>query len=169
MQHSTQIARIAARTLLRTRSLRFGCFLSADGEVDTQPLIARALSRRSQIWLPCLGQPKLRFRRYAEGMQLRTGDFGILEPTCGEVRRAADLDVIFMPLVAFDASGNRLGMGGGYYDRSLASLRHHSCYKRPRLIGIAFQLQQVPELQSCRWDIPLDGVLTEAGLRNFDR
>jgi len=166
---SLRLARAAAKTILLRRARSFACFLSADGEVDTHPLIARVRARLGQIWLPCLGQAKLRFRRFDAATKLRKGEFGMLEPASGRMRDILSLDVVFMPLVAFDDQGNRLGMGGGYYDRSLAILRGRCRYRRPLLIGIAFDLQQVAALRTCAWDIPLHGVLTESGLTRFKR
>jgi 5-formyltetrahydrofolate cyclo-ligase len=74
---------------------------------------------------------------------------------------------VLAPLVAFDRSGNRLGMGGGYYDRSFAYLRHRVHWRRPRLIGYAYGFQEVQALERAHWDVPLSGVVTELGLRLF--
>lgn len=77
------------------------------------------------------------------------------------------LDLIILPLVAFDLSGNRLGMGGGFYDRTL-SFKHQRCHwKGPKLIGIAHELQRVDLLPVNDWDIPLDAVITEQKLYQF--
>ena len=73
-----------------------------------------------------------------------------------------------MPLVAFDMRGNRLGMGGGYYDRTFAYLLNRRRWRRPILIGVAYEFQGVDSLTTRPWDIPLHGVATEAGLRIFD-
>lgn len=164
---SSAVARHAARTTLLTRRRHYGCFLSADGEVDTTALIARVLERGKTIWLPCLGQPTLRFRPYQPGMPMRTGDFGILEPAAGPFLTIRQLDAVFMPLVGFDEVGNRLGMGGGYYDRSLAFKRSSRAAMGPHLIGVALELQRVPSLRAHWWDIPLDAVITERGLQRF--
>ncbi len=80
---------------------------------------------------------------------------------------AQELDLVFLPLVAFDRVGHRVGMGGGYYDRTFAFVQqmHH----KPILIGLAYEMQQVDGLPFCTWDIPLDGVLTEKQLRLFQK
>jgi 5-formyltetrahydrofolate cyclo-ligase len=72
-----------------------------------------------------------------------------------------------MPLVAFDEQGNRLGMGGGFYDRTLAYLRQREQWRRPLLIGLAHECQKVPSLESQRWDIPLDAIFTEAAVYSW--
>jgi 5-formyltetrahydrofolate cyclo-ligase len=84
-------------------------------------------------------------------------------------RRAGQLDLILMPLVGFDEHGNRLGMGGGFYDRSLAFRRTRRHWRKPLLIGVAFELQRCPPLPTAAWDVPLDGIVTEHGLRLFNR
>jgi len=74
------------------------------------------------------------------------------------------LDLILLPLVAFDKSGHRLGMGGGYYDRTLAFLAHRRLWRKPHLLGTAYQFQQLETLPTQPWDIPLDGIATEQGV-----
>jgi 5-formyltetrahydrofolate cyclo-ligase len=77
------------------------------------------------------------------------------------------LDLILTPLVAFDDQGNRLGMGGGFYDRTLAYLGRRKHWKKPRLIGTAHAFQQVARLPHESWDVPLHGVVTEKALLSF--
>ncbi len=71
------------------------------------------------------------------------------------------LDLLLLPLVGFDADGHRLGMGGGFYDRTLAALRPPRCGQRPRLVGIAHDCQRLIQIVPRPWDIPLDAVVTE--------
>lgn len=150
---------------------KIALFFSADGELDTAPLI-RALRRRKgvQLFLPVLMHPPfpapMRFARWDPGTPLRPNRYGIPEPADRRYTLSGcDLDVVIVPLVAFDQQGNRLGMGGGYYDRTFAPCRSRS--RRPLLIGWAHALQEVPELPARPWDIPLDGVVTEQGIRRF--
>jgi 5-formyltetrahydrofolate cyclo-ligase len=100
---------------------------------------------------------------------MRNGDFGIVEPATGPYLTIRQLDAVFMPLVGFDEAGNRLGMGGGYYDRSLAFMRARGAVTGPRLIGLALELQRVAELRTQWWDIPLHAVVTERGVQRFTR
>ena len=72
-----------------------------------------------------------------------------------------DLDLVLVPLVAFDDRGNRLGMGGGYYDQTFAFLSQRQHYRRPTLLGVAYEFQRLVALPVQAWDIPLDGVATE--------
>ena len=71
------------------------------------------------------------------------------------------MDIIFVPLVAFDRNGNRLGMGGGFYDRALAFTQNSTNLSRPLLLGLAHHFQEVERLTSKKWDIPLNGILTD--------
>ena len=104
---------------------------------------------------------------YAADSTLQRDYFGIPEPI---VRpryqlRARDLDCVLLPLVAFDAQGFRLGMGGGYYDSSFAFLGQPPQRSKPRLIGLAYGFQYIQQLPRDPWDITLDGVVTEQGLQ----
>ena len=93
---------------------------------------------------------------------MRPNRFGILEPYVSQ-RVCLDptrLDWIFVPLVAFDSLGHRLGMGGGYYDASLAVLRLRTHWHKPRLVGLAYEFQRIDHLAEDKWDVPLHGVLT---------
>lgn len=81
--------------------------------------------------------------------------------------RVQNLDLLFIPLLGFDSHGFRLGMGGGYYDASLAHLNRVRSWRRPRVIGVAFSTQEVERLPNDPWDIPMDAVLTEREYRVF--
>jgi 5-formyltetrahydrofolate cyclo-ligase len=111
----------------------------------------------------------MRFVRHTRAARLQRNPFGILEPR----HRPADaiaplqLDVIFVPLLAFDDSGWRLGSGAGFYDRCLRHLHAERHWRRPKLIGIAYEFQRAAQLQPQRWDIPLDGVITEQCFRRL--
>ncbi|NKC16832.1 MAG: 5-formyltetrahydrofolate cyclo-ligase [Gammaproteobacteria bacterium] len=174
-----RVAVIAATQLVRRRFKTFACFLSADGEIDTYPLMAMLGKHGCTVWLPCLGRPPLpfntrrsntlRFKQWRAGIPLRRGAFGIMEPATGPrtERAVKTLDVIFTPLVAYDSDGNRLGMGGGYYDRTFAFRRFRRYWRKPLLVGLAFSAQEVAQLRNEPWDVPLDAVLTQKGYRLF--
>ena len=108
-------------------------------------------------------QRRLAFYRYTPATPIRTNRYGIAEPDphAATFVATAILDAVLLPLVAFDARGHRLGMGGGYYDASLAA--------RPRAlrIGLAHAVQFCPALPARDWDVPLDAVLTERGGFSF--
>ncbi len=140
-------------------------YLPNDGEVDLRPFSQNSQSSASSLRLAlpvlhpfCKGH--LLFLHYHTNTAMQTNRFGIEEPAldCTGVIPVAELDVILMPLVGFDADGNRLGMGGGFYDRTLA--QRHRWPARPALIGIAHDCQQVESLPVASWDVPLDAIVT---------
>jgi 5-formyltetrahydrofolate cyclo-ligase len=162
--------RIVARSALFRRSRHIGFFLANDGELDPHWLLQRAWHMGKTCYLPVI-TPRctLWFARYSPGDPLIANRFGIPEPARSDVAlvSARLLDLIFTPLVAFDDQGHRLGMGSGFYDRSLAFLRHRHTWHKPRLLGIAHELQHLAALQPATWDVPLDGVATDRNLYLF--
>ncbi|MFB3087409.1 MAG: 5-formyltetrahydrofolate cyclo-ligase, partial [Acidiferrobacterales bacterium] len=103
------------------------------------------------------------FAPAAPGTVLVANHFGILEPAAGrrDLVRAQKLDLILLPLVGFDPRGNRLGVGAGFYDRTLAILRHRKHWRKPHLIGLAHDLQRIDQLDSDPWDIALQAIVTD--------
>lgn len=167
--------RIANRLALDPRyrrSRRIAAYLAVNGEIDCAPLIHTALAHGKQIFLPCIqADGHMRFKRWTPGTPMLRNRFGILEP---HARARAylppqALDMVLMPLVGFDPRGNRLGMGGGYYDRTFAWLRHRPRPRNPRLIGLAHDFQLVRRLSRAYWDVPLDGAVTPSRTVRFFR
>jgi len=159
-----------ARGLLRLRafsnSRKIAVYHPSDGEIDPLVAIDLAWGMRKSIYLPMLypGRNRvIRFSPYTESTLLRTNRFGIAEVPLpwGRCLSPMELDLILLPLVAFDMHGGRIGMGGGFYDRSLAYLKLRGQWRRPRLIGLAHELQRVGRIELEHWDIPLDGILTD--------
>ena len=140
--------------------------------MDPLPLIESALSSNKKIYLPVLRpRPKrsLWFAEFRPGDRLLPNRFGIDEP---DIKRRHPtppwaLDLILLPLVAFDNKGNRLGMGGGFYDRTLAYLRHRKYWHKPLLVGMAHECQKLSHVKKQPWDIPLNGIITETGVSFF--
>lgn len=163
-----------ARTLLRTHIFRsanhIGCYFANDGEIDLASLAQRACVMGKLIYMPVVDDGgTLRFARYRPGDDLCVNRFGIPEPRTRTLFPPRLLDLVLAPLVAFDSAGNRLGMGGGYYDRTLAFLRHRRHWLRPRMIGVAHECQRVACLPAQPWDVPLHGVVTDRGFSVFER
>ena len=140
-------------------------YVAADGEIDPTPLLEWALTLGKQVYLPVLRDgDHLLFGRYRRGQRMRRNRFGIPEPT-GERRPPWALALVLLPLVGFDRSGGRLGMGGGFYDRSFAFLLKGK-HRSPRLLGLAHHFQQVEQLPREPWDVPLAAVVTDRGWVN---
>ena len=131
-------------------------------ELDCQPILVKLMDSNQTVVLPVVVGPEqpLDLRIWEQGASLYESGFGTLAPS--ELAPKAEPDIVIMPLLGFDSRGTRLGYGGGYYDRTLASMT-----KKPRLIGLAFAAQELDRIPREPHDMPLDAVVTEAGVRHF--
>jgi 5-formyltetrahydrofolate cyclo-ligase len=159
--------RVAALPVFAT-SQHIAAYIAIDGEMDPTPLLAQVTALGKQIYLPVLtadSQRPMVFAPYGTDTKLKPNRFKILEPDVSPAqwRNGEHLDLVLAPLVAFDASGNRLGMGGGFYDRTFA-FRRDTASPWPYLLGMAYELQKVDALERQPWDIALDGIATECAL-----
>jgi len=140
-------------------------FLPIRSEVDPRPLMAHLRDRSARLCVPViLDKRTIIFRELVRGAELVPGTFGTFAP--GPDAAELDPEIMLMPLAAFDAAGHRIGYGGGYYDRAIHRL--HQKGLRPKLIGIAFDCQEVASVPIEPHDIRLDAVLTESGYRPFE-
>lgn len=160
---ANSLARQLGRSLRVRRARSVACYLANDGEMDLGPTMKLLQRRGHRVLLPVLHGEKLWFLPYDKGTPLAPNRFGIGEPDVAVHARcrARDLDLVLMPLVAFDTAGNRLGMGGGFYDRTFSYLRSRTVWAKPLLIGIAYEFQRLPSIPPQSWDVPLHGVATE--------
>jgi 5-formyltetrahydrofolate cyclo-ligase len=133
-------------------------------ELDCGPILARLLDAGQRVLLPVvIGSDRpLDWRVWEQHSPLSEAGFGTFAPS--ELAPRAMPDLVLLPMLGFDAKGTRLGYGGGYYDRTLASLE-----RKPRLIGLAFAAQELPEIPRHAHDMPLDAVITEQGVRFFEQ
>ncbi|WP_313315765.1 5-formyltetrahydrofolate cyclo-ligase [Stutzerimonas nitrititolerans] len=148
----------------RARHIAF--YLPNDGEIDPRPLLRAAQKMGKATYLPQLKSwPRTRmvFQRIEPGERLRPNRFGIDEPRVSTARQRPvwALDLILMPLVGFDEHGGRLGMGGGFYDRSLAYRSMRKKSHKPTLLGLAHECQKVDRLTLASWDVTLHATVTE--------
>ncbi|MEY3220704.1 MAG: hypothetical protein RIT27_2061 [Pseudomonadota bacterium] len=152
--------------LLR-RFKRVALYWTTDNEISLLPLLKYLSKHHRKIYLPILLGKKMYFMRYKIGQPLKKNRFNIPEPN-GRFQPIYPtvLDSVLMPLVAFDQQGNRLGMGGGFYDRYFEYL-HYRRNKKPILWGVAYEWQRVEHLNTQWWDIPLQGVITDKGIYRF--
>lgn len=173
-ERAAERAAIHLGGIRRFRSAKhIAVYLASDGEINTWPVIERCWEFGKTVYLPVLrhlGGDRLWFIPFHADTALTLNRFGIPEPAPQprEQYDARDLDLVVMPLVGFDVLGNRLGMGGGFYDRSLAFLRHRRSWIKPRLIGLAHELQRVDVLGREEWDVPLDAVVTDGTVYRFE-
>jgi 5-formyltetrahydrofolate cyclo-ligase len=133
-------------------------------EVDVRPLMFALRDKGARLCLPAiLDKTTMIFRELVRGDQLVDMGFGMAGP--GEHNNVLEPSVMLVPLAAFDSRGHRIGYGAGYYDRAIAKLEAKG--RRPRLIGIAFDCQEVPLVPDEPHDVTIPQVLTESGLRRF--
>ena len=139
---------------------RIALYLAADGEIDTAPLAALARKQQKILYLPTiLTDDSLRFTRWQQGVTLEANRYGIPEPPATADSAPADqLDLIVLPLVGWDRTGGRLGMGGGFYDKTLEGVSGTT------LLGLGHACQELEKVPLQAWDVRLDFVATDAAL-----
>lgn len=169
-----QFVRLLGGTYRLRPQQRIAVYFAYGHEADLRNVIDVARRRGCLLYLPVITDfrhSRMRFVRYRTDSVMRVNRYGIAEPDPrhAEVIPVRELDLILLPLVAFDERGWRLGSGAGFYDRALHHLREGRRWRRPKLIGVGYECQRVAHLQPDRWDVPLDGMLTERGLRFFAR
>ncbi len=149
-------------------SKRVGAFQSFDGEADPMGLMKDAIEQKKQVYVPVIiGKAKpLKFAPWHPDVEFKPNRFGIDEP----VAEPADwidgrqLDFVVTPLVAFDESCNRIGVGGGFYDRTFGFLNEPREENSVMLVGFAFELQKLDSIEPQSWDVQLDAVVTQSGV-----
>jgi 5-formyltetrahydrofolate cyclo-ligase len=166
-QECERVARIVARKLgaldLLRHGERVGIYAPMRGEIPTGALVRLASERGCLLYLPRITSERARRMTFAPMRgPWRRSSYGILEPTrlAGSLS-ARWMDILIVPLVAFDAAGTRIGGGTGYYDRALGHLRLRHSWRKPKTVGVAFDLQRVPAIGRQPWDVPLDLIVTE--------
>jgi 5-formyltetrahydrofolate cyclo-ligase len=168
-------SRLAAKAVAGLPMFRAGkriaLYLPFDGETDTAALIAAARRRGARVFVPVIVDRRhSRIRFYPLDGKTRRGVFGIAVPRrLGPSPSPRWLDLIVIPLVGVDTAGRRLGMGGGFYDRALEFRRRRRYWPGPHLVGLAFDCQLTESTFAEPWDMSLDSLATESGLRHYTR
>lgn len=161
-----------ARTLPALQHARcIAAYIAHRGEMSCEPIIEWALGRSVNVLLPVVVGRHMRFAPFDPREALVSNRWGILEPEWrpGSWVSARRPNVVVLPLVAFDSGGNRLGQGGGYYDRVFAFRNTAQNWRRPLLVGVAYDFQHVGQLDAKPTDVPLDAVITERRIHEFQR
>jgi len=170
-QHAEQLTERLLNHNAFVSSQHIAVYLANDGEIDPVHIIEQAWELGKQVYLPALSahENSLLFAPYEKNSSMCRNQFGIDEPNSSPEHwlKAEHMDLILLPLVAFDKQGNRMGMGGGFYDRSLANIREQK--KSIQLIGLAHEVQKTLQLEAESWDIPLDAIATEDRLYVADK
>ncbi len=155
-------------------SQHIALYLAQDGEIDPCLVIEDAWSKNKNIYLPVVdsqGSHTMTFYIHRKDTVMVNNQYGIPEPDSSRYPDypAWSLDMVLLPLTGFDASGNRMGMGGGYYDRTFSFLQSKTTTSdkakdeqcNPLLIGLAHECQRVSQIPVECWDIPLAGIITD--------
>ncbi|EXA91139.1 5-formyltetrahydrofolate cyclo-ligase [Acinetobacter sp. 723929] len=152
-------------------SKKIGLYLHAFGEVHTDLIIKLCFQKNKQVYLPmiCSINQRLVWVRISKNQYVNRRfshhPLGMKEPMATRGKHVSKLDLLLMPLLACDQYGTRIGMGGGYYDRTLASAKH-----KPYRLGMAHQFQFIGHtLKRQSWDQPLDALLTPQHIYYFKR
>jgi 5-formyltetrahydrofolate cyclo-ligase len=143
-------------------------YLANNGELDLQPFIHWSWQQNKHIYLPIIhpfSKGHLLFLHYENNSPMVNNRYNIKEPKLDvrNIKPIQQLDIILTPLVAFDHTGARIGMGGGYYDRTLAKWYEHYAQNKqykPSIIGVAHDCQQITKVPNEAWDIPLPKIIT---------
>ena len=165
-QAALAVARNVDRALQLKAGARIALYASVPSELDTTPLIELARRRGCRIYLPRIDRRRCsrRMRFIEMHGAMRRNRLGIDEPEGAAMIGARWLDLVFLPLVGFDAQGLRLGTGGGFYDRAFAFRRFRAAWHAPRLVGLAYAFQQVARIEPAAHDVLMDAVITDEGI-----
>jgi 5-formyltetrahydrofolate cyclo-ligase len=161
-----RVAQHFANHPLFHRSQHIAFYLATGGELDPSVLLQLALQQQKTCYLPVLHPlmlNRLWFMPYVPGDELCLNRFGMWQPRIHTKQLFPPwaLQLVLTPLVAFDPQGHRVGMGGGFYDRTFAFLKRPRHRSHPYLVGLAYEFQKINELLPNSWDVPLQGIITE--------
>lgn len=145
------------------QSQTIAAYISINLEVNPKAIIEKIWENHKQCYLPILQEKQLVFGIYEQNTPLKNNRFNIPEPplSSGFTINARDLDLVLMPLLGFTIKGERLGMGGGFYDRSFNFLLKKIRPTKPYLIGLAYEWQKMEAFDTSSWDVPLNAIITE--------
>ncbi len=160
---AVDIANLVASQPFFEQSKNIALYLASDGEIIPEMIADKIWQLGKTCFLPVLDSvdpKKMHFQRYTADTLLSDNRFGIPEPVFNpnDVVPVEQLDLVLMPLTGFDEQGNRLGMGGGFYDRAFSFVK---AGEKPWLIGLAHECQKMPKIPVEGWDVPMLGVVTD--------
>lgn len=155
------IDKILSEDLLK-KADKIAAFSSFQNEPRTRKIIESLWLKNKSVFLPIINEGSMNFFSYTSQTPIIENVFGIEEPDLSYAKSVSveSLDLILVPLVAFDKDCNRIGMGEGYYDKALSDL-NNSNKKRTHLMGVAYNFQKVEQIKPNKWDVPLDCIVTE--------
>jgi 5-formyltetrahydrofolate cyclo-ligase len=144
-------------------------YLAFDGEPSVGRLFDDPRCAQTRFLVPVIRTERMTFAPLKTDADLRLNRFGIAEPSHKERVLTKTIDAVLVPLVGFDEYGNRLGMGGGFYDRHFEFLQTRKHYLRPYMIGVAYECQKTEAIPVDPWDVPLSGIVTDRRFIHVNR
>jgi 5-formyltetrahydrofolate cyclo-ligase len=157
-------------SLIRSREARsLAAYWSFDGEPDLEPLCEQLINEGREVGLPVVSGEDgnmMAFHAWHAETTLAPNQYGIMEPAGTVSLALGDFDMLVIPLVGYDRTGNRIGMGAGYYDRHLEGLRETPA---PLRVGVAYELQELRSIEQNAWDVPLHCLINETGWIQFEQ
>ena len=165
--HDEAIGRYLLELVKARRAGSIACYCPFNGEPDITPVYKQLMADGSRLALPVINREstgRLEFHAWRADTDLAKNWYGIFEPPPTGIVPVSSLDMLIVPLVGYDRFGNRLGMGAGYYDRCLESIRD---LDNPLRVGVAYSLQEMEPLAAEAWDVPLHGLVNEHGWISF--
>jgi len=162
-EHAEQLEKQLASVPEYQQASQVAAYIAILGEISLEPVIRAGSTMGKCFYLPILRDELMAFAPWQPDSPLLKKRYGLLEPDCSEADwiEPSALDLVLTPLVVFDAQGNRIGQGGGYYDRTFEFIRASG---KPLLIGVAHDSQRESALEPQPWDIPLHKVVTERAI-----
>lgn len=169
--YSKDLAKQLSKHSIFKTARNIASYLPFGKEIPTDAIHATFKKYNKRLFAPKIikgSLKKMLFCKINQHTHYQRNCFGIKEPVhTNNMKHAQQMDLILLPLVAFDKKGNRLGMGGGYYDRALNFRSNRTIWRKPLLLGLAYDFQQVTTIPKQPWDIPLDGIVTPTQLLLF--
>jgi 5-formyltetrahydrofolate cyclo-ligase len=160
-----RVARVIANGFHLYPGQRVAIYSPLPDELDTAPLLELLRRHRCKVYLPRLVDLRARrMRFFPVSPSMRPNHLGILEPEGAASLHGRWLNLVLVPLVGFDLTGMRLGMGAGYYDRAFAFRRSRQTWRGPKLIGIAYAFQRIDRIEAAAHDVRLDAIATDEGV-----
>lgn len=165
--HDVAIGRYVLELVRTRRASSIACYWPFNGEPDISPVYTLLMADGGRLALPVIkgdNAGRMEFHAWRADTDLAKNSYGIFEPQATGSVPVSGLDMLILPLVAYDRFGNRLGMGSGYYDRCLETIRD---LDTPLRVGVAYSLQEIDSLAAEKWDVPLHGLVNEHGWISF--
>jgi 5-formyltetrahydrofolate cyclo-ligase len=166
-KYSKVICSYSQSLIMRLKVKNVALYISTKNEVMIERVIKVCNKKKIKFYAPKIKNNKLIFIELTKKTRFKLNKYNIFEPLGTKKTPINKIDLFLTPLLAYDQEGQRLGKGGGYYDRTFKKLVMHTSYRRTRLVGVAYGIQKVVKVPTDLWDISLWGVINETGTTRY--